>query len=226
MNLREFIKKALHESVNNKKIWYHGTADSRNLEAAGGFHDKITSVEYVENPDEYFKHLANLQSARTEGNEKTYFQLLDKTSEYLKRFSYNSPVFLTDVHSVAKTYANPKRAFDYQGAIEKVYQVEVECNNVVTIIATGDRFRFIGIDKVKSGFINAGVPENTINRLIEMFNYTVSDNKGIKTDTIAAIGKWLNFDCIDVVGVLDSYQGGTTKSTVRMVLNPSKIKLL
>ena len=226
MKLQEFIKKALHESVNNKKIWYHGTADSRNLEAAGGFHDKITSVGYLENPDEYLMHMEELNAARAEGDEKKYFQLLDKTSEHVKRFSYHSPVFLTDIYSVAKTYADPNRAFDYQGAVEKVYKVEVECNNVATIIATGDRFRFIGIDKVKSGFINAGVPENVINKLIEMFNYTVSDNKGIKTDTIAAIGKWLDFDCIDVVGVLDSYQGGTTKSTVRMVLNPSKIKLL
>ena len=58
-----------------------------------------------------------------------------------------------------------------------------------------------------------------------MFNYYISDNKGIETDVIAAIGNWLDFDCIDVVGVLDSYHGGTVKSTVRMVLDPTNVKI-
>ena len=58
-----------------------------------------------------------------------------------------------------------------------------------------------------------------------MFNYYISDNKGIQTDVIAAIGNYLGFDCIDVIGVLDSYHGGTVKSTVRMVLNPSNVRI-
>jgi len=51
------------------------------------------------------------------------------------------------------------------------------------------------------------------------------DDKGIKTDVIAAIGDWLGFECIDVVGVLDSYHGGNIKSTVRMVLDPTNLKI-
>ncbi len=50
--------------------------------------------------------------------------------------------------------------------------------------------------------------------------------KGIRTDDIAAIGNWLKFDCIDVVGVLDSYRGGKESSTVRMVLDPTKAKVI
>jgi hypothetical protein len=58
-----------------------------------------------------------------------------------------------------------------------------------------------------------------------MFNFYVKDNTGIKTDTIAAIADYLGFDCVDVMGVLDSYEGGTLKSTVRIVLSPEKLKI-
>lgn len=72
--------------------------------------------------------------------------------------------------------------------------------------------------------MNAGISESEITKVINMFNFTT--NKGIKTDVISAIGNWFGFDCIDVVGVLDSYNGGKTKSTVKMVLNPSKVKII
>ena len=132
---------------------------------------------------------------------------------------------MSDKHSIAKTYADPKRAFDYQNALEKVFEVAVDCDKIAKIVATGDRFRFISIDKVRQGFINSGVSLEEIDKLISMFNYYISDNKGIQTDVIAAIGNYLGFDCIDVIGVLDSYHGGTVRSTVRMVLNPSNVRI-
>jgi len=58
-----------------------------------------------------------------------------------------------------------------------------------------------------------------------MFNFYVKENYGIQTDVIAAIGDWLGLDCIDVIGVIDSYQGGNTKSTVRIVLDVDKVKI-
>jgi hypothetical protein len=228
MHLKTYVTKLLkeHALAQMNEDWYHGTSDSRDIEALGGFNDKITSVEYVLNPIDLKLNQERLTQARSSGNMELYHKLLDNTSSLKKTFTYNTPLFLSDVYSVAKTYADPKRAFDYQGALEKVYKVETNCNRIVKIVAIGDRFRFINIDKVKKGFIDAGVPEETIDTLIEMFNFYVTDNKGIKTDTVAAIGNYLNFDCIDVVGVLDSYQGGTVKSTVRMVLNPSTVKIL
>jgi hypothetical protein len=78
---------------------------------------------------------------------------------------------------------------------------------------------------VKRGFVQAGIDEHEIDKVIQMFNYGSGD-KGMKTDLIAAIGGWFGFDVIDVVNVLDSYHGGTVRSTVRMVLNPTNIKIL
>lgn len=204
--------------------WYHGSPDAREIEKVGGFSDRTMTVDYVTDPKGFAELTKSMQMARDSGDDDLYFKLLDEVGSFKKDFTYKTPLFLTDVHSVAKTYADPKRAFDYQSAEEKIYEVDVTCNKVVKIVATGERFRFIPVDMVKRGFINSGVPEEEISNLIEMFNYYVQ-NKGIKTDVIAAIGNWLGFDCIDVIGVLDSYHGGTVKSTVRMVLNPTNVNI-
>lgn len=228
MNINKIINDTIYEFIvenNVNESWYHGTPDAREIEKLGGFTDRTINTDYITDLSGYNKMREEMSNARENGDEDKYFEILDQIGKYIKNYNYKKPIFLTDKHSVAKTYADPSRSFDYQGAEEKVYEVDVTCNKIVKINATGDRFRLINIDKVKNGFINAGVPEQTIDELISKFNYTIPNEKGIKTDNIAAIGNWLGFDCIDVMGVLDSYHGGNVKSTVRMVLDPSKVKI-
>jgi len=229
MGLREVIKKTIREHLNGQQMinegWYHGSPDSREIEKEGGFVHKTMRAGYVTDPVGLKKLQQRMNLAKKSGNEALYMELLNKVSGFKGHYTYNRPLFLTDKYSVAKTYAVPQRAFDYQNAVEKVYEVEVNCNKVAKIVADVDRFRFISIDKVKQGFIKSGVSEEEIDKLISMFNYHISGDKGIETDVIAAIGNWLGFDCIDVAGVLDSYHGGTVKSVVRMVLDPTKARI-
>jgi hypothetical protein len=229
VELKEFIINFTRGYLNEQQMlnesWYHGTPDAREVEKEGGFTHKTIKVDYVLDPDGLKEIQRQMDLARKESNDDTYWELLNKVPDFKEEYVYRKPIFLTDKYSVAKTYANPRRAFDYQNAIEKVYEIEVNCNKVAKIVATGDNFGFISIDKVKNGFINSGVSEEEINKLISMFNYYMPDDKGIKTDVIAAIGDWLGFECIDVVGVLDSYHGGNIKSTVRMVLDPTNLKI-
>jgi len=230
MQLHKIVKNILYEHLNEDKqltleSWFHGTPDAREIEKEGGFTHSIIEVEYVKDPNGFKELRDKINKAKVENNEELYWKLLDKVATLKSTFKYKKPLFLTDEYSVAKTYADPRRAFDYQSAVDKVYEVDVNCNNIVKIIAIGDRFRFISEDKVKKGFIEAGISDEEISKVIAMFNFYVSDNKGIKTDTIAALGNWFNFDCIDVIGVLDSYHGGTKKSTVRMVLDPTNVKI-
>lgn len=227
--LRKFIKESIREYLNEQQIlkesWYHGTPDAREVEENGGFTDRTKTISYVTDPKELEQHQEKMNLAIKNNDMDTYHKLLNMTYDFKKDFTYKKPIFLSDKHSIAKTYADPKRAFDYQNALEKVFEVAVDCDKIAKIVATGDRFRFISIDKVRQGFINSGVSSEEIDKLISMFNYYISDNKGIQTDVIAAIGNYLGFDCIDVIGVLDSYHGGTVRSTVRMVLNPSNVRI-
>lgn len=206
--------------------WFHGTPDGREVDKNGRFNTTKITVDYVKDPVEFNDLQDQLSKTRESNDMVAYHALLDTVSDYKSNFEYNKPLFLSDNYTVAKTYADPRRAFDYQNSLEKVYDVVADCSNIVQISAPGERFRFIGIHNVRNGFINAGVTPDEIDRLISMFNYYVKDNKGIKTDVIAAIGCWLKFDCIDVIGVLDSHNGGNIRSTVRMLLNPSEAKII
>ena len=218
------IKTTLSEFLN--EWWYHGTPDAREIEKESGFTDRNITVDYVTDPIKFNELQQDMTTARENDNMTLYRELINKVSDFKADYTYKKPVFLSDSYQVAKTYANPQRAFDYQNSIEKVYEVDVKCNKIVEIVAIGERFRFINVKFVKKRFVDAGVQEEEIDKLISMFNYYVSENSGIKTDVIGAIGNWLGFDCIDVVGVLDSYHGGKIKSTVRMVLNPSDVKII
>ena len=173
--MKHLIKKLLREGLSSE-TWYHGTPDARDLEKNGGFDSNKISVDYVDDTEGFIVHQEKLKTARESGDENGYFKLSNDTDKYRKKFTYNKPVFLSDKYSVAKTYADPKRSFDYQNAVEKVIKVNVTCNKVAKIIATGDRFRFVSINKVKNGFINSGVSEEEITKLINMFNYFSSFN--------------------------------------------------
>lgn len=212
----KIIKKYLREGLGDSDIWYHGTPDVRELEKEGRFLERGISINYIKNLEVYYKLQDKMKNAR-ETDENLYFKYLDMVPKTIGHFKMRKPIFLTNDSSVANTYANPSRSVDYQNAIEKVLRVKVKSNKGIRIVSMGDRFRFINIENVKRGFISAGVSENDFNNVLKQFNYYLSNTKGIKTDMIAAMGEWFGFDFIDVVGVLDSYEGGKKKSTVKMV---------
>ena len=52
MDIKNVLRNRLNEVIDNK-VWYHGTPDVRELEKEGGFGERTTSVEYIENIDGY-----------------------------------------------------------------------------------------------------------------------------------------------------------------------------
>jgi len=224
--MKGFIRKLLKEGLEQSNIWYHGTPDVTALEKEGGFSTRNISIDYVSDLEGYYEVQNKLKQSREAGDDKTYFKYLDLVPKFKDTFNMRKPIFLSNDNSVAKTYANPRRAFDYQNSKEKLLKIKVSDGKTVTIVATGDRFRFIDTNKVRRGFINSGVSEEEINKVIKQFAYYQKTDKGIKTDVVAVLGEWFGFDFIDIVGVLDSYEGGSIKSTVRMVFDPSRIKII
>lgn len=214
----------VNESLSDD-VWYHGTPDARDLESQGGFDQRYINVSYIENPDERDEFQMKMNAAKESGDEDEYFRLLDIAGSMRKEIKMKSPVFLTNKHQVARTYADPQRSMDYQNAEEKVVQVKVDPKRNVKIVAIGDRFRFIDVRKVKRGFLDSGISSDEFDKALRSFNFHVQNKSLIKTDLIAAIAQHFGFDSIDVVGVLDSREGGSVKSTVRMVFDSSNIKL-
>lgn len=217
----------IKENVKSNEIWYHGSPDVRSIES--GFDQRFITLNYIDDIEEYDKLQKELTSARDEKGQPTdeYFKILNKVKLLKKTKQIKRPVFLTNVYSVANSYADDKRAFDYQGAEPAVVQVKVKDGKSLTIHAPGKLFRYIDINSVKRGFESAGVSAEQIDSMINKVQYYDKSQKGIQTDDIAAIAHELGFDYVDVVGVLDSYndneRSGAPRSTVRMVFDVNNI---
>jgi len=197
----------------SEKKWYHGTPEANSFNYGG----EKTSVEILKDVDGYYNHMDELSKSERLSDE--YFKLLNDVSNFKTTYVYPKPLFLTDKYNVANTYADSNRAFDYQNSKEKVYDFDMNTNDVLIIYAKGKRFRFIDTSVVKKGFIEYGVDEDVFDMNLKKMNFYLSDKTKIKTDMIAALGNMFSVDIIDVVGVLDSYHGGSVESTVRMILN-------
>ena len=219
------IKKILRESLEND-VWYHGTPDVTQLEKDGGFTHKTINVEYVKDVNKFNELQSNLTKLKSIGDEKGYHDLLNQVISFKDVFTYRKPIFLTNKYDVAKTYADPHRAFNYQDAKEKILKVKVDAGNNLKIAAYGDRFRFIDLSKVKEGFVRSGINPQEFDKIVSMFNFYLNDKTKIKTDMIGALAEWFGFDTVDVLGVLDSYHGGSIQSIVRMVFDYQNIKIL
>lgn len=218
-NYNQFLKEN-----NSPNTWYHGTPDGRGI-VKDGFSQNTKSVEYLKDIEGYRDIMNQLEQARIDGEDR-YFEILDKISDFKDNFTFNKPIFLSNNYRVASTYATEKRAFDYQESIPKVFKIGMKNEGkVLTIYAHNKRFRFIDSDFIKNGLIKSGISSEKSEETLSKFNF-ISRKDGISTDIIGAIATYLGFDTVDVVGVLDSYHGGTVKSTVRMVFDPKNIEIL
>ena len=134
--IREEIK-LIFEDTFDKEVWYHGTPDVRELEKDGGFTQRHIDIEYVDDIDEWNSIQDSMSEAREAGDDKEYHNLINKVGQLRKKLSIRKPIFVTDVYSVAKTYADPQRAFDFQNSVEKILKVHTKGDNGVTINAPG-----------------------------------------------------------------------------------------
>ena len=224
MNIKRIINESVVEYVSEtQEFWYHGTPDNRGVKETGSFQPKTDTTDYIVDPQKYYGLQQQMQDARNSGNEDEYFNLLDQAGSLRKNLTYNKPIYFTNKRSVANTYADDKRAFDYQNAEPSIFQTTIDdSGKTLKVPAFGERFRGIKADVVKQSLIKAGVSEEEVDKYFNMFTTNIRNGK-MTSETLGIIAQQLGFDIIDVLGVLDSYHGGDVQSTVRMVFDPSKI---
>ena len=134
------------------------------------------------------------------------------------------PVFLSDARSVASTYADPRRAWDYQGAVPEVFTAKTSPQKVLDIDAGGSDFRGIDAEAVRRGLINAGIPEADV---AERLATVLRSDGRISTNNLSKIVQGLGFDAADIANVRDTYNATAKakKSTVRMMFNTDQIAI-
>jgi hypothetical protein len=218
-NFKTFIL----ENQNTGKTWFHGSFDTRELLKQGGFSVRRDRVRIVKDLDKYNK--LKEQMDKYYGSDE-YFEILEEVSSLIEDYSYTKPVFFTDKKKVAYSYAEPKRSIDYQSAEEGVIETNIFCKKTCLIQGQGRRFRLLPVENVIKGFVNSGVHQKDISLFIDKLNFDRRDSSVISTDKISVLGHEFGFDCIDLQNIEDSYHQGGTLSTIRMVLDPSIIKIL
>ncbi len=210
----------LLEATSNS-TWYHGTPE---LQKISEFEGRTLSVDYLTDPEKWMAIQDQMQKVESGSDE--YMDLIHAAGNLRQHKNVRSPVFLSNQYPIAKTYADDRRAFDYQAAVPGVIPVEVAPGNTLTINGRGQSFRGITIDSVRQGLSQAGIDEPTINREIAQFTHQLrGDGDKLSTNSLAAIVDELGFDIIDVTNIKDNYMGGGPPATVRMVMNPSLISI-
>lgn len=204
--------------------WYHGTPDSREIKKSG-FAQRTDTTQYVEDPVKWNEMQVQMDAARAQGNEDLYFDLLNKRSVMHKTLQYKKPIYFTKNARVAGTYADPWRSLDYQNAEPNVFTAEIDdSGKKLTINAHGENFRGIKTDIVKSALMADGVNENQIDHMFGMFMNWIRDGK-MSAETLGIIAQLLKYDVVDVVNVMDNYEGKGPRTTVRMIFDPQRIKM-
>lgn len=201
--------------------WYHGSPEIQKF--SGEFENRTINIDYLTDPVKWLKIQDKL--GEYESGTDEYMKLLDVAASLRAHKKVRSPVFLSNMHSVANTYADDRRAFDYQSAVPGVVPVDVAPGKTLTINGAGQNFRGISVDAVRDGLRKAGIDDDTIKKEIQQFvNQIRGDGGTISTTSLAAIVDDLGFDIIDVIRIKDNYMGDGPPATVRMVMNPSLIR--
>lgn len=195
------------------KIWYHGTPDKREL--SDGFIQKQHPVQYITDLKKYEQLKNELKNKSS--NDSDYFNLLDQISNIKKYKKIPKATFFTDDISVAKTYADDKRAWDYQKAEPHIYKATLDLGKSVTINAKGNKFSNIPMNEIIKHFPND---------LIMTYLPELENRSRIKSDEILTLAYESNYDSVIFNNVIDTYSGSGKISTVVAIFDPSRIKIL
>ena len=118
------------------------------------------------------------------------------------RFLDNQSFFFTDNYSMAKSYADPQRAFDYQNSEEGVIRLYLSLQNPLIV--------------------------NSFNQIWRKFETTIDGNEIVGTRNLITFAKNKGYDGVIVKNVRDYYNGNEKKikgGNVYVAFEPEQIKL-
>ena len=118
------------------------------------------------------------------------------------RFSDNKSFFFTDNYSMAKSYADPQRAFDYQNAEQGVIGLYLSLQNPLIV--------------------------NALNQIWRKFEITIDGNEIVGTKNLIKFAKDKGYDGVIVQNVRDYYNANDKKikgGNVYVAFEPNQIKL-
>ena len=204
--------------------WFHGSPDGRDIRAAKGFEPRSKTVSRITDRQRYDELQEMMEAARLSGDEDTYLKLMDEAVGLRAETQIPAPLFASNERAVANTYADDTRAWDYQNADPEVFELDLEPDKVLTVNAAGDTFRGISEARVRKALEDSGIPKEQVDAAFDA-NVTRTRGGKITTDDLTGIVDGFGFDAVDVANVIDTYNGKGQRSTVRMLMDPTKARI-
>jgi hypothetical protein len=213
----------LNELFESKEpVWYHGTPELQNFKDK--FENRTMVIRYI--TDYSVWSAAQQQLTAHNVGDPEYKEAMQIVQNAIINKSIRSPVFLSNNRAVANTYADDKRAFDYQAAISGIIKVMVAPARTLRVDGKGQNFRGITKESVAVA-LSDNMSQQQIADTFEHYQLHIRSNGDkISTMTLAAIADDLGYEIIDVVNIMDNYNGKGPTATVRMVLNTDLITVI
>ena len=121
----------------------------------------------------------------------------------------------------AATYADDKRAWDYQNAEPEVFEGYISPGNALEINARGQTFRDIPVARIREQIPEAQQAE--FERLVEAYSDPTNIGR-LRTGDIETIAPMLGYDSFKISNVVDDYTGKGKPTTIQGVFDPSRIR--
>ena len=201
--------------------WYHGTPDVREVRAAG-FVPRHEPVRLVCDAQALAAARRHCQEDGIDAVES--HRRMSALEEHFEHVSVPVPVFLAASRTTAATYANDRRAFDYQNAEPAVLEIEIEAEAELTIDAGRQTFRGLTWVRIAAGLREAGRdPEDVASTLKKRMQRDLDGR--IRVAELGAALHLCGFRVVDVRNVVDTHEGKGHPDTVRMVFDPSLLRI-
>ena len=202
--------------------WFHGTPDVRALRESGGFTPRSENRRIVSD-------LPGLRAAKEHASEPgiSDAEAMRRLGALDRFFSYEPvpvPVFLSACRDTAATYADDRRAWDYQNADPAVLEVGINAEADLVIDAGRETFRGLRWPPIEAGLRKAGADPEDVRSLLEDRLQKPADGP-IRVSDLGAALHLAGFAVVEVRNVIDTHTGRGKPDTVRMVFDMSLLEV-
>lgn len=132
--------------------------------------------------------------------------------------------YVTPDSAIARSYADPHRAFDFQNAEEGVLPLMVRGDGLLEINAGGKRFRDIPVENVRRQI--PAQQQELFDDLVSKYADPMQlENKGtIGTGTLEVLASKMGYPGFRVKNVKDAYDGKGNPTEIVAVYDPSRLR--
>lgn len=211
-----------HLLESSQTIWYHGTPEFNKF---NGFENRTYKQLVITDPDKW-EELGKKMQAVEHGSPE-FHEYLSQRTDLQRHDSVPSPIFFSKNRNIAATYADARRAFDYQEAVPRVIAAHIDDVNPLVVNFHGRNFRGALVKDTINALKRAGHDDKEIHDVFRSIAGLIrGDGDKISTNMLFYIAWKLGHPIVDAVNVRDSYNGGGSPTTVRIVGDPSLIHVI